>query len=160
QRYRDHLGTLLDLEGIAIVAMPLVWHDGLPLGGTSPLSRWADGQPLRRPLWFQSIGNTRGQAWTGLYQDADGNGIMEFASPTTPLKPGRWSHELNFIAWQPYQGKQALDLPAGARVRVSLQWREPHDPDYFVRVSQRDVYRRPLADLSLTVLRQRDPEGK
>jgi hypothetical protein len=45
-------------------------------------------------------------------------------------------------------------------VRISLQWREPHDPDYFARTSKEDFYRKPLADLRLVLLRQRDPSAK
>ena len=49
------------------------------------------------------------------------------------------------------------DIPASTRLRLSVQWREPHDPD-FLRHGQ-DVYRRPLAAPRLTLLRQLDPTG-
>jgi hypothetical protein len=52
------------------------------------------------------------------------------------------------------------DLPERARVRVSVQWREPHDRDYYNRGGGEDYYLEPLADLRLQVLRQRDPELK
>src|SRR5205807_2378858 len=106
-------------------------------------------------------GNTRGQAWCGVYRDENGNGIMEFADAKTPLKPGRWSHEINFLGWQPYESGIYRDLPAGTRVRLSLQWREPHDPDYFLREEDKvDFYLNPLADFHVQVLRQRDPDTK
>ncbi len=111
-------------------------------------------------LWFQAAGNTRGQTWTGLFQDADGNGFMEFAPPGYRLPKGQWSTELNFLAWQPYGQARQPDLPAGARVHLSLQWREPHDPDYFAVSGGEDFYRKPLADLRLSLLRQRDPSAQ
>ena len=161
---KDRLYRLFDqirqLQGIRLVANPLVWPDGAPLGGTGPLSRFLDAEGGRGLLWFQAAGNTGGQAWTGLYRDEDGNGIMEFAPPDHKLTPGQWSREWNFLAWQPHQGKRLADLPAGAKVRISLQWREPHDPDYFAAEDGEDHYRKPLADLRIALARQRDPLAK
>src|SRR5262249_33303425 len=102
-------------------------------------------------------GDTRGQAWSGLFRDADGNGVMEFAAPDAPLPEGAWTRELNFLAWQPSAGKKAPDLPAEVKVRISLQWREAHD-DTFVRIGE-DPFGEPLTSLKLVVLRQLDPEG-
>ncbi len=62
---------------------------------------------------------------------------MEFASPLQPLPKGQWTTELNFLAWQPYGKAQTADLPAGTPLRITLQWREPHDPDYFPRPAKR-----------------------
>jgi len=42
-------------------------------------------------------------------------------------------------------------------LRISVQWREPHDPNYWQQ--QKDPYLTPLANLRLLVLRQRDPSG-
>src|SRR5581483_8636823 len=42
-------------------------------------------------------------------------------------------------------------------IRVSLQWREPHDPQFLQ--GGEDLYRTPLAQVRLVVLRQRDPSG-
>src|SRR5262249_22157646 len=108
--------------------------------------------------WFQSAGNTHGQSWFGMGRDDDGNGVLEFAQGPPPK--GSWSRELNFLAWQPYAGARTPELPEGTKVRVSLQWHEAHDPDYFVRPGEPDRYRRPLAEMRLVLLRQRDPEGK
>lgn len=160
RRFADFFREIVGLRGIPLAMAPFVWNDTYPLGGASPWTRWFDSQPLRAPLWFQPVGNARGQAWMGLYQDADSNGVMEFVSPRAPIPAGRWSHELNFLAWRPHLGEKTLDLPAKAGLRVSLQWREPHDPAYFVRPGEEDAYRQPLADLRLVVLRQRDPSGK
>ncbi len=158
-RFQRIVDDLRSLKGIRIVANPLVWNDGYPLGGTSALSRRFDALP-GGTLWFQAGGNTRGQCWTGLYRDRDGNGVMEFAAPTTPLPKGRWTSELHCLGWQPYGGDRVADLPAQARLRVSMQWREPHDPAYFARPGREDLYRKPLANLRLVLLRQRDPDGK
>ncbi len=159
-RFWAYVRQARTLKGIDVVVSPFVWNDGHPLGGVSALSHWFDDRPVRPPLWVQAAGDTRGQTWVGRYEDADANGVMEFAPPTTSIKPGRWNHELNFLAWQPYQGARTPDLPAGLKARVSLQWREPHDPAYFTRLGEDDPYRKPLADLRLVVLRQRDPDGK
>jgi hypothetical protein len=147
------------LKGIKLVATAINWPDRYPLGA-SEISRWLHLQKRDKLLWFQSAGNNRGQAWTGTFRDADKNGVMEFADLKTPIKKGRWTHEINFLGWQPYEGGQVPDLPAQARVRVSLQWREPHDPDYYFRPGEQDYYLRPLATLQLNVLRQRDPTLK
>ena len=48
------------------------------------------------------------------------------------------------------------DLPK-TRLRISVQWREPHDPEPALEGD--DPYRMPLANLRLLVLRQRDPSG-
>jgi hypothetical protein len=161
---KDRLYRLLDevrgLKGIRLVANPLVWPDGMPAGGSGPLSRFLDAEAGRGLLWFQAAGNTRGQAWSGLYRDEDRNGVMEFSVDEQKLAKGQWTRELNFLGWQPLQGKRQLDLPAGVKIRLSLQWREPHDPDYFGQPGEEDHYRRPLADLRLVLVRQRDPQVK
>jgi hypothetical protein len=144
------------LKGILIVACSLVWNDGYPLGGASPLSRFFNDTPYPA-LWYEPAGNQRGQAWAGLFHDADGNGVMEFAPLSAPLPSQRWTPELNFLAWQPFAKDRALDLPAKAQVRISIQWREVHEREFAQRGD--DVYREPLAKLNLLVLRQRDPSG-
>ena len=150
-----------------MLVTPYVWNDGFPLGGSSPLTRWFETKATIKPgpttppepLVFQSAGNTRGQAWTGLYRDVDRNGAMEFAPPDQPLLPGRWNRELNFIGWQPYDGARKTELPKDTRLHVSLQWREPHEPDYY-QLGEGDLYRQPLAGMRITLLRQRDPDAK
>jgi hypothetical protein len=42
-------------------------------------------------------------------------------------------------------------------MRITLQWRESHDPDF--KAEGADPYREPLSKLRLRVLRQPDPEG-
>jgi hypothetical protein len=157
QRYLAHIKALEQLRGIRVVASGLVWDEGFPVDGTSTLTRYFDDRPFRAALWFQAAGDVRGQSWAGPFRDADGNGIMEFSPPNSPLPAGVWTPELSFLAWK-HDGTSA-SLPAGARLRVSLQWREAHDGRY-LQVGE-DLYREPLArKMRLLVLRQVDPEGK
>jgi hypothetical protein len=157
RRFLDYQQALRDLKGIRVVTSSLVWNDGYPVDGSSPLSRYLDDRPFRAALWFQSAGDTRGQGWAGLFRDADRNDVMEFSAPEAKLPEGMWTRELNFLAWQPAAGKRAPDLPANVKVRISLQWREAHD-DTFVRIGE-DPFREPLTNLKLVVMRQLDPEG-
>jgi hypothetical protein len=158
QRYLQFQRDLASLRGIRIVASALSWHDGYPVDGTSTLSRYFDDRPFHAALWFQAAGDTRGQSWTGLFRDADGNGVMEFADPARPLPDDLWTPELDFLSWQPPRGPAVADIPAGARIRLSLQWREAHDPLY--AQTGEDPYRLPLArNLRLVLLRQLDPTG-
>jgi hypothetical protein len=154
---QDLIGARGRLKSVNLVSCSLGWNQGYPLAGSGSLSRYLDDTPFRR-LWFQSAGNTRRQAWSGLFRDQDGNRVMEFsASPESP-RPDLWTNELNFLAWAPSAGNPTPDLPANATVRLALQWREPHDPES--AADGEDVYRRPLATVRLVVLRQLDPEGK
>lgn len=157
-RFLKLVADLRDLQTTPVIVSTLVWPDGHPVDGSSALSRYLDDRPFRSTWWFQAAGDTRGQAWTGLFRDADGDGVMEFAPAGKALKPERWSPEVNFVAWQPYRGPKVLELPAKARLRVSVQWREAHDPAFSRR--SEDPYLLPLADVRLMLLRQRDPTGK
>jgi len=157
-RYLKYKKDLFSLRGIRVVASAVVWHDGFPVDGTSPLSRYFDDRPFRAALWFQAAGDTRGQSWAGLFRDADGNGIMEFGDPHR-LPPDLWSPELSFLAWQTPKAKASDIIPAGTRLRLSLQWREAHDPLY--AQTGEDPYRQPLArNMRIFLLRQLDPSGK
>lgn len=159
-RYVRFVEEIQSLKGITLAVNSLAWNDGFPLGGLSPLSRYFDAPTASMPLWFQPAGNTRGQAWSGLFRDLNGDGVMEFAPPDQPRKKGQWSSEQNFIGWNAHGKEEMADLPEGARIRITMQWREPHDPDYYLRPGEEDLYRKPLAALRLIVLRQRDAQGK
>jgi hypothetical protein len=151
-RYFQLLKDIQSLKGVQIAASGLVWNEGHPADTSSALTRYFDEQPFKAALWFQSAGDARGQAWAGLFRDADGNGVMEFDA-----KGAAWSRELDFLSWAPDGGKPTLDLPAGAKARFSLQWREAHDP-YAGRPGE-DPYLKPLADLRIVVVYQPDPNG-
>jgi hypothetical protein len=158
QRYLQLRRDLASLKGIQVVASSLAWNEGQPVDGGGALSRYFDDQPFKAALWFQSTGDTHGQVWSGLFRDADANGVMEFTPADKPLPKDRWTSELNFLAWQPVKGDKVLDLPVKIRFRISIQWREPHDTD--VTKDASDPYRTPLANLRLVLLRQLDPAGK
>jgi hypothetical protein len=157
-RYQQLLQDVRSLAGIDVLINPYTWNQGFPLGGSSPLSRWFELRGKDGPLVLQSAGNLRGQTWTGLYRDANKNGVMEFAGPETPLPADRWTRELNFLAWQPYgnMNMRAAEIPEKTKLRLSFQWREPHEADYFV-IGDNDPYRQPLMNIRVTLLRQRDP---
>ncbi len=160
-RYQQLLDDVRSLIGLDILVNPFTWNQGFPLGGSSPLTRWFELRGKNGPLVLQSAGNLRGQTWTGLYQDIDKNGVMEFAGPDTPLPADRWTRELNFLAWQPYgnMNMRAAEIPEKTKLRLSFQWREPHEADYF-GIGADDPYRQPLVNIRVVLLRQRDPEAK
>jgi hypothetical protein len=158
RRYLQLVKDVAALKGVRVVTSGLVWNEGYPADGGSALSRYFDERPFRAALWFQAAGDTRGQAWAGLFRDSDGNGVMEFAPPDRPLPAGAWTRELNFLSWERPGAAAQDELPAGARLRISVQWREAHD-DRYARIGE-DRYREPLANLRLLVLFQPDPAGK
>ncbi len=158
ERYLKLLSDLRDLQRVQVVVCTLYWPDSYPVDGSSPLSRYLDDHPFRGTWWFQAAGDTRGQSWTGLFRDSDNNAVMEFAPEGTPLRRERWTPEVNFLAWHPFAGPRQLDLPAKTTLRISVQWREAHDPS-FLRNNE-DPYGEPLTKLRLVLLRQRDPSGK
>ena len=157
QRDFDLTRAIRGLKGIRVVASTLVWTEGYPVDGSSALSRYFDDAPFRCALWFQAAGDTAGQAWTGIFRDDDGNGIMDFTDANSPLRAGAWTRELNFLGWAT-AGKVEPNLPAGTRLRLTLQWREAHDPIPLLQGD--DVYREPLAKLKLVLVHQPDPDGK
>jgi hypothetical protein len=153
-RYFQLLKDLQSLKSVQIAASGLVWNEGHPADASSALTRYFDDQPFKAALWFQSAGDARGQAWSGLFRDADGNGVMEFdAAPAVVA----WTRELDFLSWAPDGGKPTLDLPAGTKARFSLQWREAHDPN--AGRPGEDPYLKPLADLRIVLVYQPDPNG-
>ena len=147
-----------ELKNVRVAVSSLVWNEGFPVDGSSPLSRYFDDRPFKAALWFQAGGDTRGQAWTGLFRDEDSNGAMEFAEPKTPLAKGQWSHEYDYVKWQAATGEEVLDLPANVKLRLSVQWREAHDP-FYLKIGE-DRYREPLARLRLVLVQQLDPTGQ
>jgi hypothetical protein len=145
------------LKGTDMVVCGLAWSDGYPTAGSSTMTHYFDDRPSRGATWLQATGKESREAWAGVFRDEDGNGVMEFAPFATVLPQGRWTPELNFLGWQAQNGTVSPDLPDKAKLRISVQWREPHDPKLSGR---QDFYQSPLANLKLVVLRQRDPSGK
>ena len=157
QRYFQIQKDIRGLKGTRVVASALVWNEGYPIEGASTLSRYFDERPFKGALWFQAAGDTRGQAWQGFFRDADANGVMEFAPMTSRLPEGAWSREMNWLGWRTPAGEAARDLPANTLLRLTLQWREAHDPS-FLR-SGDDAFRLPLADFRIVLCQQLDPTG-
>jgi hypothetical protein len=157
RRYLGHETALLQLRGVRVVASALIWDGKRSGGGLDPVARFLHGRPFTSALWIQPSDTTLTRTWTGLFRDADRNGVMEFAPTEEALPPGSWSRELNFLTWQTEDGKAGPDLPAGARLRVRFQWREPHDAALH-QIGQ-DPYRDPLTGVRLLVLRQVDSSG-
>jgi hypothetical protein len=157
-RYLAHLQEMRALKKVRVVTTGLVWVSGYPVDGNGALSRYFDDRPFCAALWFQAAGDTRGQAWSGPFRDENGNGVMEFAPAATALPEGTWTRELNFLGWRPAEGGPAAELPANARLRLTLQWREAHEPEFSQPGD--DAYREPLASFRLVLLQQLDPAGK
>lgn len=170
QRLRRLEADLVGLSGTDVVISPLIWESGHAFDGNSYLSELIDEKltvskpilerrkigPLPKlPLWFNAVGDTRGQAWFGRFADFDGNGVMEYIGPKDLIPKDRWTRELNFLAFETAKGESLPNLPVGAKVRITIQWREPHDP----ALSEME-YREPTTPLSLTLLHQRDPSGE
>jgi hypothetical protein len=155
------------LHGTAVVVNTLIWDTGFPQDGLSALSRLLEERfqprPVRSaleaarrpptPVWVQAASTAVGQVWTGPFLDTDEDGVMEFVPQTTQLPKGRWTRGLNFLGFEPADGRGTATLPAGLRLRVTVQWREPHDPEGYLP-------REPLYPLNVRLLRQIDPEGK
>lgn len=158
RRYFAYTSAVKELEKVDVACCPLVWPEGHAADGGSALTRYFDDRPLCNKLWFQAAGNTRGQAWAGLYRDNDGNGVMDFWPRETLLPREVWSRELNFLSWQAGRGEVAREVPEGATLRVTLQWREAHDESF--SLPGEDRFRVPLNRFHLMLLRQLDPDGK
>jgi len=156
QRYLTLQKDMRSLRDAGVVLTALVWNEGYPVVVGTRLNRYYDERSFRAALWFQAAGEGSRQNWTGLFRDEDGNGVMELLAPAERLPKDTWSRELNFLDWEA-EGKTTGTLPAGAQLRVSIQWREPHDPD-LLRAGE-DGYRIPLAFFRLVVLYQPDPLG-
>ncbi len=162
------LKTHLDgLPGASVIVNTVVWDTGYPQDGLNELSRLIDAKftpaPMRSalrtlkgppvPVWVQAAGVNAANVWAGPFLDADGNGTMEFAPESAAVPKGRWSRELNFLDLKTDGGTVTETLPAGMKLRVTVQWREPQDPGGYVP-------REPVFPMTLRLLRQLDPTGK
>ncbi len=149
--------SLRALRKVKTVVCGLAWNEGLPADGGGALARYFDDRPLKPYPWLQAAPDVRGQAWVGPFHDPGRGGLLAFRPPSDELPAGLWSPTLAFLNWEPAGGKAVADLPAGARLRVAVQWREAHDAEFLRRGE--DVYREPLTPLDVVVLRQSDPSG-
>lgn len=158
------------LNGVTVVVNTLVWETGYQLDGLSEVSQAIDhtfaGEAelvantrsatrprfVPRTLWVQAASPSAGSLWGGPYLDGDGNGAMEFAPPNYPIPTGNWTRELNFLAVRSSDGMISPTIPEKSRVRLTVQWREPHDVAAYGGNAA-------MSPLTLRVLRQLDPAG-
>jgi hypothetical protein len=165
ERFSALKAAVDSLRGTAVVVNTLVWDTGFPQDGLSALSRLLEERFLPRParsalhaepsvpIWVQAASTAVGQVWAGPMRDADDNGALEFAPPDAALPKGRWTRELNFLGFEPAGGQTAATLPAGLKLRFTVQWREP-------RIEAGVFTREPSYPFTIRLLRQLDPEGK
>lgn len=156
-RYLSYRSTLGQLKEVNIVVSDQTWETGHPADSSDALTRFLDTELSDSILWVQAGGSTENQVWTGLSRDEDKDGIMEFGS-MAKLPKDSWTNELNFLAWQPNDSDEVINIPAGTTVRVAVQWEEAHDPRYIARGE--DPYRVPLNRFDLMILQQLDPTGE
>lgn len=154
-----------DLAGAAVIINTLAWDAGRAADGLNPLqeileSRFVPppvasalhpGPTARPPLWVQAASASVGTVWAGAALDADGNGVMEFVPSGTTLPAGTWTPELNFLGTVGPDGKRTDTLATGTKVRFTLQWREPIDPDLSTV--------EPNIQFRIRLFRQVDPAG-
>lgn len=163
--------ALRAFSGCDVVVNTLVWEHGFPHDGLSDVSQMIDTSfasealtgprtrsatrlgTITRPLWVQAASPSVGSVWGGPFIDVNGNGLMEFAPPDATVPANEWNRELNFLASRAGDGAVTPTLSAGARVRLTVQWRETHDPTSYG--GQNATF-----PLTLRVFQQLDPEGK
>lgn len=153
-RFNAFTNDMLSLKGAVSVAVMMQWNPGYAdLPGSPPHLRFVSTEALRSSAWYQAVANRPGQVWTGLFRDFDGDNIMEW---TTNQHVGR--PDLAFLAWRAFGATSVSQqmLPENAVVEVILNWFEVHAPGS----DDSDQYRKPLANLHINVLKQRDPTGK
>lgn len=179
RRSGEYQKSLKVLDKANVVVNTLVWETGYPLDSLSGLSQYLDrafagdatGGPRSRsatnprvafrPLWVQAASGSAGSVWSGPFVDSFGKGPNTNSAdvPPTPLAfdaaipPGGWTRELNFLALQTADGKSTPNLTNGVRMRLSVQWRETHDPNVY---AGRDA----IFPLTIRVFRQLDPTGQ
>jgi hypothetical protein len=162
--------ALAALRGTRVLVNTLTWESGYPLDGLSEVSRtidrWFAPQPTAgrtrsatrpdpralTPVWVQAASPSGASVWGGPYRDENDNGVMEFVGPDHPAAVENWSRELNFLGLRDVGGQTAAELPAGARVRLVAQWREPF-------LAGMGPAPGPLFPLVIRVYRQEDPTG-
>jgi len=167
--FQKHLVT--SLVGARVIVNTLEWESGYPLDALSQLSQTLEqlavplppriakragdlsARPLPPLVWVQAASAFGASAWGGPFLDPNSDSAMEFAPPTQPLPPMNWSADMNFLGYQGPTGLTSADLPAGAKLRVTIQWREPTDPSF-------PTVDRPSYPVVLRLFRQLDPKGE
>ena len=151
------------LRGATAIVNTLTWDDGYPTDGLSEFrGSWTKSScrslgetaPASTvPSWVQAASESTWSVWAGPVLDRDGNRVMEFADANVPLPAGTFTREINFLANLASDGDATADFAAGAKLRIAIQWREPHDPNSVLTAE-------PLIGFTLQLMRQYDPSGK
>ncbi len=154
-----------------VIVNTLEWESGYPLDAMSLLSRTLDQlaaplpprvvRPIPNPanapkppiVWVQAASASGAAVWGGPFLDTNSDGTMEFAPANAPLPPANWAADMNFLGARSAAGDTTEELPAGARVRFTMQWREPLDPNF-------PSVDRPAFPVVLRVFKQIDPKGE
>ncbi len=175
-RFLQLISQADQLRGVDTVLIGPLWLNGQPnLPELASRQRYlyqhhtVSRDRLPDVAWVQAVPRLRDTSWQDIFRDVDGDQAMEFLPQAADA---RFPKDLAWLAWKlgdnglDDSGKQAgtveivfQELPAGAVVQVTLQWREVHDPAY-KRSWEEDPYRQPLATFRLVVLKQSDPSGR
>ena len=99
------------LEGVSVINMSLGWLFDGPGDGTSPSSvsplNTVNKAVEQGVVWVNSAGNSAMSVWWGAPADADGDGILEFASTE---KLAVYGGGLVQLRWEGSWGGESLDL--------------------------------------------------
>jgi hypothetical protein len=155
RRLQQFFNDTQSLKYASQICVALQWKDGyVDRPGSAPTIRYLSEELLRKISWTQAIARKPGQIWTGLFRDQNKDGAMEFTVDPKVNRP-----DLAFLAWKPFGvGASEPNLPENAVVEVTLNWTEAHEAAFSREM--KDIYRQPLANFRLSVLKQRDPSGK
>lgn len=153
-RFEQFIHDMASLKGAKTVCVTMQWTDGYAdLPGQSPRLRFLTHDVLRGAKWYQATLNRPGQVWTGLFRDNNGDQVMEFTASKSAAR-----HDFAQLAWKPFGAASSAvtTLPENTVVQVTLNWFEVHA----ATGDSGDIYRKPQADFSIKVLKERDGAGK
>jgi hypothetical protein len=167
KRFNDYKQALNEApRGAHLVVNTLEWETGYPLDAinefAATIEKLAANPPValtrpnsapRKPLvWVQAASAAGPSVWSGPFRDHSGDGLLDFSPHGTALPATAWSPKLNFLGARGSDGGAVDTLAKDAKVRFTVQWREPADPSF----PETDV---PAYPLAIRVLRQMDPAG-
>ena len=92
---------LHDLRNVRVLTTGLSWNDGMLVDGGGALGRYFDDEPFKKALWFQAVGDTRGQAWVGLFRIATATGVLDFVPVGSHLPQGAGARRWPFCRGNP-----------------------------------------------------------
>jgi hypothetical protein len=175
-RFLQLVSQANQLRGIDTIVIGPLWLNGQPnLPELASRQRYlyqhhtVSRDRLPDVAWVQAVPRLRDSSWQDIFRDTDDDQAMDFLPQAGD---SRFPKDLAWLAWKPNgsgpsdpdhpaHGAETVlqELPAGAVVQVTLQWREVHDPAY-KQSWEEDPYRQPLANFRVVVLKQSDPAGR